>query len=371
MRLTHIALDRYRNIRGANLEFHPRFNLIVGDNGQGKTNLLSSIYWLATLTPLRSGRLRNLITWGEQKASVRGWSEVNGLYHELEVKTNGDRTFPLREGHPRSNREYFGALSVVSFTPNDLDLVRGQPEVRRRFLDRAIFNEQSAHLEAVLRYQKALSRRNTFLKERKSEQLIRAYEATLAEVGARLIMSRASYVHSLSGVYSNILHGIGNFSGTISYKLGVPVVDPLSSTPQVIQQQLMSYWNQHRESDIQRGFTQRGPHNDDLVLRLSDRSAKDFASQGQQRAIVLALKIAQIESLSERLQSRPILLLDDVSSELDHTRARQLFKFLSRFDGQVFLTTTHEDFVPVNVDRKMWRIVAGQISPVEDRTLRV
>ena len=133
----------------------------------------------------------------------------------------------------------------------------------------------------------------------------------------------------------------------------------------------MSYWNQHRESDIQRGFTQRGPHNDDLVLRLSDRSAKDFASQGQQRAIVLALKIAQIESLSERLQSRPILLLDDVSSELDHTRARQLFKFLSRFDGQVFLTTTHEDFVPVNVDRKMWRIVAGQISPVEDRTLRV
>ena len=206
MRLTQIALDRYRNIRGANLVFHPRFNLIVGDNGQGKTNLLSSMYWLSTLTPLRRGRLRNLITWGEQENSVKGRSEVNGLYHNLEVKTNGERTFPLREGHPRSNREYFGALSVVSFTPNDLDLVRGQPEVRRRFLDRAIFNEQSAHLEAVLRYQKALSRRNTFLKERRSEQLIRAYEATLAEVGARLIMSRASYIHSLSSVYSNILH---------------------------------------------------------------------------------------------------------------------------------------------------------------------
>ena len=367
LRLTHIALDRYRNIRSAQLEFHPRFNLIVGENGQGKTNLLSSIYWLSTLTPLRSGRLKNLITWGERETSVKGRSEVSSLYHEIEVKTNGERTFPFREGHPRKNREYFGALSVVSFTPNDLDLVRGQPEVRRKFLDRAIFNEQSAHLEAVLRYQKALSRRNTFLKERKSEQLIRAYEATLAEVGARLIMARASYVHSLSSVYSNILHGIGNFSGTLSYKLGVPVVDPLSSTPQVIQQQLMSYWSQHRESDIQRGFTQRGPHNDDLSLRLLDRSARDFASQGQQRAIVLALKIAQIESLSERLQSRPILLLDDVSSELDRGRATQLFDFLRRFDGQVFLTTTHEDYVPVINDRKLWRIVAGQVSEVSAR----
>ena len=196
----------------AQLEFHPRFNLIVGENGQGKTNLLSSIYWLSTLTSAEEWETQKLNHLGrERETSVKGRSEVSSLYHEIEVKTNGERTFPFREGHPRKNREYFGALSVVSFTPNDLDLVRGQPEVRRKFLDRAIFNEQSAHLEAVLRYQKALSRRNTFLKERKSEQLIRAYEATLAEVGARLIMARASYVHSLSSVYSNILHGIGNF----------------------------------------------------------------------------------------------------------------------------------------------------------------
>lgn len=296
---------------------------------------------------------------------------MSGLQHHLEVSTDGDRSYPLREGKARGNRNYFGALSVVSFTPHDLDLVRGQPELRRRFLDRAIFNEQSAHLDAVLRYQKALARRNAFLKDGSEVQLIRAYEATLAEVGARLIMSRASYIHSLASTYSHILHGIGGFSGTLSYKLGIPVSDPLASTPQIIQQQLMSYWDQHRQSDMQRGFTQRGPHNDDLVLRIQDRSAKSFASQGQQRAIVLALKIAQIESLSERLQSRPILLLDDVSSELDRGRATQLFRFLQRFDGQVFLTTTHEDFIPLYEDRKLWRIVAGQITPAEDMQLRL
>jgi len=289
-------------------------------------------------------------------------SEMSGLKHLLEVSTDGHRSIPRREGKVKNNRTYFGALSVISFTPQDLELVRGQPDSRRRFLDRAIFNEQGAHLDAVLRYQKALARRNAFLKDRASVQLIRAYEATLAEVGARLIMSRASYVHNLASMYTNILHGICGFSGTISYKLGIAVSDPLASTPQSIQHQLMSYWDQHRESDLQRGFTQRGPHNDDLVLRIQDRSAKAFASQGQQRAIVLALKIAQIESLSDRLQSRPILLLDDVSSELDRGRAAQLFEFLQRFDGQVFLTTTHEDYIPLQDDRLLWNITAGQIT---------
>ena len=362
MRLNRLSLDCYRNIRRAHLELHPRFNLIVGDNGQGKTNLLSSIYWLSTLTSLRASRLKDLITWGERRAIVSGISEMSGLRHQLEVSTDGHRRVPLREGKVKNNRTYFGALSVVSFTPQDLELVRGQPDSRRRFIDRAIFNEQSAHLDAVLRYQKTLARRNAFLKDRASVQLIRAYEATLAEVGARLIMSRASYIHSLASMYTHILHGICGFSGTLSYKLGISVSDPLASTPQSIQQQLMSYWDQHRESDLQRGFTQRGPHNDDLVLRIQDRSAKSFASQGQQRAIVLALKIAQIESLSERLQSRPILLLDDVSSELDRGRASQLFQFLKRFDGQVFLTTTHEDYIPVHEDRNLWRITAGQIT---------
>jgi DNA replication and repair protein RecF len=289
---------------------------------------------------------------------------MGGLKHTLEVSTNGQKTMPLREGKVRQNRDYFGALSVISFTPQDLDLVRGVPEGRRRFLDRAIFNEQSAHLHAVLRYQRALSRRNAYLRDRASIQLLRAYEATLAEAGARLIMSRASYVHSLASTYSNILHDICGFSGSLSYKLGISVSDPLASTPQSIQQQLMSYWDQHRESDLHRGFTQRGPHNDDLVLRIQDRSARSFASQGQQRAIVLALKIAQIESLSERLQSRPILLLDDVSSELDRGRAALLFDFLKRFDGQVLLTTTHEDYIPLRDDRALWNITAGQVMPI-------
>lgn len=371
MRLSRLALESYRNIRRGQLELHPRFNLIVGENGQGKTNLLSSMYWLATLTSMRSSRLKDLITWGESRATVRGISEMSGLQHRLEVSTDGDRSYPLREGKQKSNRDYFGALSVVSFTPHDLDLVRGQPDHRRRFLDRAIFNEQSAHLDAVLRYQKALARRNSFLKEGAEIQLIRAYEATLAEVGARLIMSRASYIHSISSMFSNILHGICGFSGAVSYKLGIPISDPLASTPQIIQQQLMSFWEQHRQSDMQRGFTQRGPHNDDLTLRIQDRSARSFASQGQQRAIVLALKIAQIESLSERLQSRPILLLDDVSSELDRGRAAQLFRFLQGFDGQVFLTTTHEDFIPLTEDRQLWRIVAGQITPADGLQLRL
>jgi DNA replication and repair protein RecF len=278
------------------------------------------------------------------------------------VSTDGHKSYPKREGKPRNNRDYFGALSVISFTPQDLELVRGSPEVRRRFLDRAIFNEQHSHLDAVLRYQKALSSRNSFLKNRASDQLLRAYEATLAEVGARLMIARATYLEQLAPLYESTLYNICQFSGRLNYRPSISVSDLSASSPQSVQQQLMKYWDQHRESDKQRGFTQRGPHSDDLTLKLNERSARSFASQGQQRAIALALKISQIESLSARLLSRPILLLDDVSSELDRGRSALLFEFLRGFEGQVLLTTTHADYVPVGDESQVWQISAGQVT---------
>ena len=124
----------------------------------------------------------------------------------------------------------------------------------------------------------------------------------------------------------------------------------------------MNYWRTHRNSDRQRGFTQRGPHCDDMSLQLQQHSAKAYASQGQQRAIVLALKIAQIESLSHRLKSRPVLLLDDISSELDQTRSHLLFSFLNRFEGQVFISSTHEQYIPIQHNALIWRVNAGCIT---------
>ena len=361
MKIARISLDRYRNIHHAEIEPYPQFNLIVGDNGQGKTNLLSSIYWLSTLTPLRTNLLRDLILWGESETEVQCTVEHQGLKHALGVKVKSGKRTSLREGKPCRNRDYFGALSVVCFTPNDLDLVRGGPEKRRKFLDRAIFTEFPLHLDTVLRYQKALEKRNRLLREGAGAQVLAAYEGTLAEAGARLMITRAQYSQMLAPNFSQIFHDICGFNGGLAYKPGASIGDPLSVRPEQLQAQLIQYWGQTRANDLQRGFTQRGPHVDEISIRLNDRSARKYASQGQQRAIVLALKIAQIESLTRRNHARPVLLLDDVSSELDEQRADLLFNYLKQFDGQVFLTTTHERHIPLDSSAKIWRIEAGQV----------
>lgn len=363
MRLLELSLDRYRNISRAELNFgNSNLHLIVGENGQGKTNLLSSIYWLSTLTPLRTHRIRELIQWGEEACAVSGCTELRGLTHRIQVGVIDNTRYNRREGQKVKSRQYFGALTVVSFTPSDLELVRGTPELRRRFLDRAIFNEYPAHLDVVLNYQRALDARNRLIRDHSEDSLMRAYEETLADLGARLMQMRARYIHAISPIFTHTLHQMCNFTGSISYKPAIPIADPLSTRQDVVRDQLAEYWSQHRASDRQRGYTGRGPQMDDFQLRLNEHSAKAYASQGQQRAFTLALKIAQIDLLSERLGARPILLLDDVSSEFDRRRSEMLFSYLHHFDGQVFLTTTHEQHIPAHGRAQLWRVEGGRIT---------
>jgi len=363
LRLLELNLDRYRNIRRAELNLgNANLHLIVGENGQGKTNLLSSIYWLSTLAPLRTRKVKELIQWGESSCGVSGRVELRGLTHQLQVGHDGANRFMRREGHPVQSRGYFGALTVVSFTPNDLDIVRGSPENRRRFVDRAIFNEQPAHLDVVLSYQRALDARNRLIRENATDQLLRAYEETLAELGARLMRQRAQYLYNLSQSFVNTLYQMCQFTGSLTYKPAISIADPLTTREDILRDQLADYWSQHRANDRQRGFTQRGPQMDDFLLRLNEHPAKAFASQGQQRAFALALKISQIELLNQRLNSRPVLLLDDVSSEFDRRRAEMLFDYLDHFDGQVFLTTTHEQHIPARERAQLWRVEGGRIT---------
>lgn len=334
----------------------------MGENGQGKTNLLSSIYWLSTLTPLRTRKPKELVQWKESACSVMGRVELRGLTHELLVGYKDGKKYHQREGRAVRNRDYFGALTVVSFTPSDLDLVRGAPELRRRFLDRAIFNQHPAHLEVVLNYQRALDARNRLIREQAADSLLRAYEETLADLGARLMQLRARYLQAIAPVFTTTLYNMCHFAGTVSYKPAISITDPLTTSQEVLRDQLADYWAQHRANDRQRGFTVRGPQMDDFQLRLNEQSAKAYASQGQQRAFALALKISQIDLLSERIGSRPILLLDDVSSEFDRRRSKMLFEYLSHFDGQVFLTTTHEQHIPAYERAQLWRVVGGMVT---------
>jgi len=368
VRLSSLHLDRFRNIRRADLAFgEAPLHIFVGENGQGKTNLLSAIYWLATLTPLQTHKGRELVMWGEQEARVRGEVISGELRRSLAVSYEvgqggqGAARGAAREGKRVPPSQYFGALTVVAFTPRDLDLVRGGPDDRRRFLDRAVFNERPAHLHAVQSFGAALEGRNRLLRDGAPDALVAAYEGTLAELGARLMGARARYAQALAPLFSSTLRDICGVSGAVAYRPALETPDLLAAPEGEVQEALARRWAESRAADRLRGFTQRGPQLDDLSLRLSDHSAKSYASQGQQRAIALALKIAQIELLSARAGERPVLLLDDVSSELDARRAGLLFSFLDRFGGQVFLTTTHERHIPRHEEATLWRLEGGAV----------
>jgi len=301
MEITRLALRDFRNIAEAEIAPHPRFNVICGENGQGKTNLLEAMYWLSTLRPLRASRLRELVRWGEKATRVDGDVLDDGLVHRLTVEVrDGDRK-ASREGKAARAAQYFGALAVVMFTPDDVGMVRGSPELRRRFLDRAIFTGQPAHLNDVLTFRRALSARNRLLREGASGDLIDVYEATLATQAARLMAARRAYVAEIAPRFTEIVSAVAGaeLKVTLTYRPSLNV-DPVDDP-----EALHAAWSADRQRDRERGFTQRGPQADDLSFGLLDRSARNYASQGQQRAMVLALKIAEIQLLEERRRCTP------------------------------------------------------------------
>lgn len=352
--LERLEVRDFRNLEAIDLHPHRHFNVLAGPNGQGKTNVLGALYWLATLRPMR-GRVRELVRWRQPQVKVSGAIEQDGLTHRLAVRfADGQRT-ALREDKPTRNAGYFGALSVVLFTPDDVGLVRGPPSDRRRFLDRAIFTGRPGHLADVLAYRRALDARNALLRDGGSNAVLATYETVLAGHGARLAQSRRDYVEALSPRFEAAFGAIAdaNLKGRLRYR------ESIEGDAEALQ----ATWAAERDKDRQRGFTQRGPHVDDVVFRLLDRPAKAYASQGQQRAMVLALKIAEIEQLEAAQRITPVLLLDDVSSELDPERNRRLFDFLGDFEGQVFITTTDTKFLQISRPRRLFTVHDGRVTP--------
>ena len=246
----------------------------------------------------------------------------------------------------RALADYFGSVSVVAFTPDDLAVLKGGPDGRRRLLDRAVFNRFPAHLEAARDYQRALKQRNRLLKEGAPIDLVDAHTEALARIGARIVVRRRALVRELAPRAAKSFAAIAQGDGALEVAYE-PEGLPAGSLDgeEAAGAALLELLRRRTASDLERGFTSAGPHADDLDLTLAGRPAKGFASQGQQRAIVLALKIGEIENLRESCGTPPMLLLDDVSSELDPSRNAYLMAYLRACGLQIILTTTDERLV--------------------------
>ena len=357
MKVSELRLGDFRNISQAHIEPSDRFNVFEGHNGAGKTNILEAIYVLGSLKSFRASVSHEMVSFGSSQADIRGIIDHSGTDRVVRVTfTHRGRKVSIDGKSVRSLADSLGQLTVVLFAPEDLSITKGSPSGRRRFIDRAVFNRWPASLADTRRYDAVLKQRNALLKQDASRDMISVYDEQLANAAARVLEWRQRYLSMYVPLFVDSLQELssGELVGTIDYQ---------SNIEDLSYDGVLAALTEDYSRDRARGSTNRGPHVDDLFTTLNGTSTRSFASQGQHRSFVLAMKIAEIRLLQAELGQSPVLLLDDVSSELDQNRNAQLMQYLcsDKFGGQVFLTTTDRNYVRIDSDYACFRILAGEV----------
>lgn len=349
-----IKLQNYRNYEMQELSFSPSINVLIGENAQGKTNLIESIYFLAMSRSHRTARDRELIGWGKDFARVEGLIEKKSHSVPLEIilsKSGKIAKFNHLEQTKLSN--YIGQLNVILFAPEDLSLVKGSPAVRRRFIDMELGQMNKIYLHHLVQYQHILKQRNKFLKQaRYNKSFDQIYLDVLSEQlaaeGAKVLFYRFQFVKKLNKWAKEVQANISDHkeSLVIEYQTINELNDEL--TVEEIFEILKENYAAIQTQEIDQGTTTVGPHRDDLIFYVNERNVQTYGSQGQQRTTALSLKLAEIELMHEVTGEYPILLLDDVLSELDDSRQTHLLESIQN-KVQTFITTTSLDGIQMEL----------------------
>ena len=355
MHLAHLRLRDFRNYARLDIDFASGFQLLLGRNAQGKTNILEAIYLLATLRSFRGVGGAPMVRHG-QKGYFLGARVVAQGEHEIKMYWSASERKLSLDGRPvRKLTDYLGALRVVVFCTEDLQLVKGTARMRRRFLDLLLSQTHPAYLPLLQRYTQALRSRNALLKQRTpDEATLESFSSELVLVGNQLIQRRRELAPKLSPLarlaYRRIAHDAEELR--LEYQPGVKKDFAVE----------LAQW---RSRERTYRTTLVGPHRDEVQLLLNDRSAGQFGSEGQKRTLAIALKMAQAEYLSGLHGSPPVLLIDDVMGELDAKRRAGFLPLLEsahKGRGQVFMTCTEEDW-PRELGRELqrWEVQAGAL----------
>jgi DNA replication and repair protein RecF len=355
-----LGIRDFRNLTAVDLEFGPQLNVVSGDNGQGKTNLLEAVYALATSRSFRTSKLAELVTAGAETASVRASIVEGGEVREQSLGLRrGGRMVRIDGKRPETLAAYAVRTPTVVFHPGALALSTGGGSERRRLMDRLALYLSPSVLVDLDSCARALRARQRVLDARgESAPDLDAWEDLITRHGAAVSRARAEAADRLIPAAERAYARIGSADSSLHarYERNAP------GAPEAFLAELVK----NRRRDRARGSATVGPHRDDLVLVLGDRPARGLASQGQHRAMVLALQLAEIDVVSAARGVHPILLLDDVSSELDPERTAALFGALRHAPSQVIITTTRRELIDTtgnfSIDaRRDFRVVGGQI----------
>lgn len=373
MHLIDIQLQNFRNYDNQKLSFSPSINVLIGENAQGKTNLVESIYFLAMSRSHRTARDRELIGWEKDYARVEGLLEKKSHSVPLEIiLSKSGKTAKFNHLEQKKLSNYIGQLNVILFAPEDLSLVKGSPSVRRRFIDMELGQMNKIYLHHLVQYQQILRQRNKFLKQaRYNKSFDQIYLDVLTEQlaaeGAEVLFYRFKFIEKLNKWAKEVQANISDNKESleIEYKTISELNEQL--TVEEIFEILKENYASIQTQEIDQGTTTVGPHRDDLVFYVNERNVQTYGSQGQQRTTALSLKLAEIELMHEVTGEYPILLLDDVLSELDDNRQTHLLESIQN-KVQTFITTTSLDGIQMELldDPLIFYVKNGKIETKEE-----
>ena len=375
MYFKEIDLTNFRNYENQRIDFHHKVNIIIGENAQGKTNLLEALYIMSLGKSFRTSKDNEMIRFGSDLARVKTLSEKDGEDLSIEIGLIKNKKSLKIDGIKKSRlSELLENVYVVIFSPDDLRIVKEEPEKRRKFIDRELCQLKPVYYDSLSKYKKALSQRNFLLKEERVDlSVLDIWDIELAKYGAKIIAYRGDFIEKLREISRKIHRDLteGRERLDLHYESDIPLekngttdipkkdfgiresfsensvpkkqksalpAEGSSKDITAVRDNFYHILKESRKNDLKRRTTLRGPHRDDLRIEIDNIDVRNFGSQGQQRTSALSLKLVELMLIEEETGEKPILLLDDVLSELDKTRQRQLITSFG--DVQIFITAT-------------------------------
>ena len=365
-----IALKNYRNYESLTLTLDEGINIFLGANAQGKTNLLEAICYASLGRSHRTHQDADLIRFGEEAGSLQlAFSRFAAKSRLDFLFARGKRRSIRLNGEPIRMKELIGTLNTVLFSPEDLFLIKGAPAERRRFLDGEISQASPAYYHELATYQRLVAQRNALLKRirerRAAPAALESWEPQLAASAARVTAKRLEVVRKLSMLANLMQRRISGSQENLALSCAVAGHEAAPLPTAQVTKTLEAWYNEKlrecRDVDIARGATTVGPHRDDLVLEVNGVNLRAFGSQGQQRTGALSLKLSELEFLRSETGEYPILLLDDVMSELDADRRQALLAFLRKERIQTIITATDAAYFPRAPMGSFYRVEKGRV----------
>jgi len=360
LKIKSLKLKNYRNYSLLKLDFDDAANIFYGNNAQGKTNILEAVYLSGTTKSHRGAKDRDLIRFGQEESHIEAVVEKNGIAYQLDMhlKKNSPKGIAINKMPIRRASELFGIVNLVFFSPEDLNIIKNGPAERRRFIDMELSQLDKVYLSDLSNYNRIVNQRNHLLKVMNPDQrgdqaeTLDIWDLQLIRYGNKIIERRKEFVEQVNKIISSIHKKL------TGAREDIQVIYEPSNGSLTLEQAIVK----NRERDMRIKSTSVGPHRDDICLMAGDLDIRRFGSQGQQRTAALSLKLSEIELVKQAINDTPVLLLDDVLSELD--KHRQNYLLDSIYDIQTLITCTGvEDFVNHRFSvNKVFHVHEGQVT---------